>query len=331
MVDVGQLRPLGVGEILDASIRIYRSRFLTLLKAVAVVVAPVQVLNLVILLSLPSSTTTTRSFSGGTYTTTTGPNPGAAFAAVALIAIVGLVSAALAQAVSLKVITDAYLGTETGWRESLRFGLRKLASVLWVSIMHTLGLVVAFLACIVPGIWLYAAWSVAIPALLVEQTKGRRALGRSFNLVSGRWWPTAGVLILAFLLTSIVTFAFSILLIPLLMTGASATTTQTANAIASGIASVLTTPFAAAVAAVLYFDLRVRKEGFDLALLAQRIGVEAPPGGFRPAAMPWSPATPGWSPPPPGWAPPPPPGSSPPPPPGWDPPDAPAPPGAPGA
>lgn len=321
-MDAGQLRPLGVGEILDASIRIYRSRFLTLLKAVAVVVVPVQVVNLVILLSLPSSTTTTRTFSGGSYTTTTGPSPGPAFAAIVLIAIVALVSAALAQAAALKVITDAYLGTETGWRESLRFGLRKLRSVVWVSILHTLGLVVGFVACIVPGIWLYAAWSVAIPALLVEDAKGPRALGRSFNLVRGRWWPTTGVLILAFLLTSIVTFAFSILLVPLFLTGASTTTTQTANAVAGGIASVLTTPFAAAVAAVLYFDLRVRKEGFDLALLAQRIGVEPPPGGFQPAPMPWSAPAPGWSPPPPGWAPPPP---------GWDPPDAPAPPGAPDA
>ena len=39
----------------------------------------------------------------------------------------------------------------------------------------------------------------------------------------------------------------------------------------------LGTPLQAAVLAVVYFDLRVRKEGFDLELLARRVGVE-PPG-----------------------------------------------------
>jgi hypothetical protein len=61
---------------------------------------------------------------------------------------------------------------------------------------------------------------------------------------------------------------------------------------------------------VLYFDLRVRKEAFDLQLLAERIGVEPRPEWER-APLPASPlapaghggAQPPYWPPPPGWKP----------------------------
>ena len=67
----------------------------------------------------------------------------------------------------------------------------------------------------------------------------------------------------------------------------------------------------AAVITVLYVDLRVRKEGFDLQLLAERVGLAARPAGaplVRPApAAPPAPAEtdeqPPYWPPPPGWRP----------------------------
>jgi hypothetical protein len=45
--------------------------------------------------------------------------------------------------------------------------------------------------------------------------------------------------------------------------------------------SLVTTPFLAAIVMLVYFDLRVRKEGFDLALLAERMG-GGPAGGPAP-------------------------------------------------
>src|SRR5919199_2521529 len=54
-MDPAGLRPLGVGEILDVAIKIYRSRFGVLIKSVAVVLAPVFVLTAAIGLSLPAN------------------------------------------------------------------------------------------------------------------------------------------------------------------------------------------------------------------------------------------------------------------------------------
>ncbi|HYU39847.1 MAG TPA: hypothetical protein VEM59_08425 [Acidimicrobiia bacterium] len=310
-----QLRPLGLGEVLDAGIKIYRNKFATMLKAVAVVIIPVQVLNILVALSLPDTRTTT----GGT--TTSSGSGWAGVAALLLILVVSIVSSTLAEAACLKAVSDTYLGTDTDWRGSLRFGFERLGSLLWLTLIHGVLLLLAFAACIVPGVWLYAAWSVAVPALLLEGTRGFKALGRSFNLVRGRWWPTAGTLLLANLLAAAVAFGFGVLALPLVFAGGgNEFVVDLANGIFGAAASVLTIPFVAAVVAVIYFDLRVRKEGFDLQLMAQRIG--APAGAVTPAPMPWT-AQPapgaggGWAPPPPpGWSPPPPgPSSSPSPPP----------------
>ena len=71
----------------------------------------------------------------------------------------------------------------------------------------------------------------------------------------------------------------------------------------------ITTPYSAAVVALLYFDLRVRKEGLDLQLLARDAGVERDPDAPLPAPLhgdEWTPEeraqAPYW-PPPPGWKP----------------------------
>jgi hypothetical protein len=42
------------------------------------------------------------------------------------------------------------------------------------------------------------------------------------------------------------------------------------QSIASAIAAILTTPFIATATVVLYFDLRIRNEAFDVQLLIQR-------------------------------------------------------------
>ncbi len=306
-----QLRPLGVGEILDAGIKIYRSKFATMLKAVAVVIVPVQVLNVLITLSLPDTSTTAGA------TTTTSDSQWAGVAALLLIFVINVVSSALAEAACLKAVSDTYLGTETDWRGSLRFGFRRLGSLLWLTLIHGVLVLLGFAACIVPGVWLYVAWSVAVPVLLMEGTRGFRALGRSFNLVRRRWWPTAGTLLLANLLATAVAAGIGLVALPLLFAGRdNELVYDLANGVFGAAASVLTIPFVAAVIAVIYFDLRVRKEGFDLQLMAQRIG--APAGSVSPTLMPWTlagagvavtprlPSLPvpgaggGWAPPPPG-------------------------------
>src|SRR5689334_13896660 len=132
-MDAAQLRPLGVGEIVDAAIRVYRQKFATMVKAVAIVVVPVQVFNVLIRLSLPSSSTTTDSTGtvhiSGTALSTT-------LAATVLLLVVGVVSSTLAQAACFKVVGDTYLGTPSDWKGSLRFGFSRFWRLLGLILLH---------------------------------------------------------------------------------------------------------------------------------------------------------------------------------------------------
>ena len=153
-----------------------------------------------------------------------------------------------------------------------------------MTILGTLIAVIGFIFLIVPGVYLYVCFAVAVPVLLTEGVKGRKALGRSRRLVRGRWWGTFGVVFLGAILVGIVEGA-------LVGLTAIVTTLDTADptlgsfifsTTATVLASVISTPLSAAFITVLYFDLRVRKEAFDLQLLAEQIGVE-PGEGASPA------------------------------------------------
>ncbi len=53
---------------------------------------------------------------------------------------------------------------------------------------------IGMLALIVPGLWILAAWSAVVPAIVIEGA-GFQAFRRSAALTRGRRWPIAGVLV----------------------------------------------------------------------------------------------------------------------------------------
>jgi hypothetical protein len=309
-VSVTQLRPLGVGEILDVAITIYRRNFRTLLTLVFVVVAPFEILSALIQASaLPDDSFLTETTPGQIQIDHDFWLGIVGFGAAGVLSfIAGLV----ATGACFKAIADGYLGERAEWRPALAYAARRLHSILWVTLLGTVISLLGFILLIVPGVYLYVSFAVAVPVLLTEGRRGRKALGRSRRLVKGRWWGTFGVVFLGGLLVSIVEGA-------LVGLAAVATTIDTAdptlpsflaNTTATVLASVLATPLSAAFITVLYFDLRVRKEAFDLQLLAEQIGVE-PGAGASPAARFEEPRRedldpddqPPYWPPPPGWKP----------------------------
>ena len=308
-MDAAALRPLGIGEILDVAVKIFTSRFGTMIRAVAVIVMPIAILTAVIQLSAApdeadfiQETPTVQGteeveFDGGEF---------AAFLAAILVAgLLSWIATQLATAACFKIASGAYLDEEPTWRESLSFAVHRLRPLLWLSLLTAVLLGLAFLACIVPGIYFYAAWGVATPVLLLEEVKGRKALKRSRQLVRGRWWSVALALFLGYLLASVLSFALGAAFGVLTLAVESSAVDTLAQGVANTLAQVITTPFTAALVAVVYFDLRVRKEGFDIELLARGIGTGAPEGAVPPGVIPpsprqdrdWPDAPPGWDPP----------------------------------
>ena len=305
------LRPLRVGEILDVAIKVYTRNALTLWKIVAIVVFPVYVLSAIVTLSTfpdefldPQFGTQPRSFEDleADFWTMIG--------AQIFLAIVTMVTVTIATGACMKAISDVYVGAVPETRSSLRFAARRVHSLVWITFLTFLFGALAAIALIVPGVWLWFSWTVAPAVLLVEGLKGTKALGRSFQLVKGRWWPVFAAVAVGYVLSGIVSSAISAVTLPLILSdaGENVLLTTVVNTIVSTIGGILVTPFNAALVAVIYFDLRVRKEGFDLELLAERIG-SAPDPSRRPDYLPPPPVAPGggeeppYWPPPPGWKP----------------------------
>jgi hypothetical protein len=269
----------------------------TLVRVVIFVVLPVQIVSTVISLSASPSADTGVS----------GNDVAAALVGIGAAGILSFLGSTLASGACFRAIAGAYLGHRTGWRDSIRYALQRLHSILWVTILVGVVTVIGFILCIIPGIYLGVGFALAIPVLLTEDARGGRALSRSRELVRGNWWRVFAVVALGYLLSGILSGAIEGVVAGLttVSTTPDSVVSALVNIVAGTVSSVITTPFVAAFLTVLYFDLRVRKEAFDLQLLAERIGVEPPVGGT--ALPPPGPADldeePPFWPPPPGWKP----------------------------
>jgi hypothetical protein len=310
------LRPRRVGEILDAAIKLYLGNARVLMGAAALVVVPLQVLAGIVLISTYDdgrdiTTGFSASFSNNTITTA---EAHARLGATAINEVTQWIGTAFVLAACVKALSDAYLGQPISIESSLRFGVRRLLPLLALTIIYAIGIVVGFVLLIIPGIWLYCVWSVRVPVLIIERPNPFHALGRSRRLVSGRWWSTAGVLIITAIMVAVVGGVIDgiVTAVALASGTLSVPFAVLISVLSAVVTGVLLQPFSAAVVTVLYYDLRIRHEGYDIALLADQLGLEASslpgaptevgsgPVGPEHVGLPGGP--PYW-PPPPGWQP----------------------------
>jgi hypothetical protein len=270
-----QLRPLSVGEILDGGLKLYVRNFATLWKIVAVVIVPITLINVIITgVSLPSGAFV----HNGTLYTPTGTLGTPAAGVIGQIVLSFLAALIVQGALALSLV-DAYIGHPLDWQESLKAGANRLGSLVWLALIAGVIVTIGFFALVLPGIWLVTVWSVCAPALMFERLGGFKALGRSFDLVRGRWWATFAELLVALIMLFIVLFVVG-LVFTALSKGLSVGSTGLwllLRFLSTTVADIIALPFLASVVAVIYIDLRVRKEALDLELMASNLG-RAPAG-----------------------------------------------------
>jgi hypothetical protein len=276
-----QLRPLSVGEVLDASFKIVRQSFGTLATCVLVVALPLNIVN-----TLITASTSDNAFNLDTASTDTDIGTGTELAGFLLTNTLTLVLTTLAAAACFRAVSGVYLGEQPTVGSSLSFAASRVLPLIVLSLLYFFGVIFALLGLLVASLWLAVAWSLSFPALLSEGIGPAAALGRSFRLVRGRWWPTFGALAVMYLLVAVISGILGALL------GATLIAAVDSEAVAAvfftiinTLASLITLPLLASVVTVLYFDLRVRKEGFDLQLLARGVGQDASAYATSPQAV----------------------------------------------
>jgi hypothetical protein len=136
--------------------------------------------------------------------------------------------------------------------------------------------VLGALAWAVGAAFLWVKWSMATPAMLLEGLGIGASLARSFRLTRRSFWRLFGIQLLTavvvYAVVAAVGFPFSIVGSAVSTASGDPTGTgpvvlqQSITTLGSMVGSIVAYPFLASVTALLYVDLRMRREGLDVEL-----------------------------------------------------------------
>ena len=171
-------------------------------------------------------------------------------------------------------LSSRYLGKDITIAQAYRAAFRKLGTLLGAWIVAWLLIVLGFFV-LIPGIMLAISFCLITPVVMLENLKAGQSRKRSRALVKGFRWQTLGLFIIYFFLQYTVYYGASYLVN--LFTGSEQSvffSTSYIHQLASAPVQILLAPFPAILAVLIYYNQRIRKEGFDLMLLAEALAGE---------------------------------------------------------
>jgi hypothetical protein len=176
-----------------------------------------------------------------------------------LAALASIVGGTILQAFVIHVVVDGHRGNQPSIGTSLNAALRSAVPLVVTSILVALGVVLGMLLLIVPGIILLVMWSVAIPVVVVEGLGPVAAIGRSRALTKGSRWAIFGLVLVAYILMSLISFAIYGFNFAAMSTAMQSP--DMIRVIASILVGTITTVLMYAGIAAIYSELRMVKEG----------------------------------------------------------------------
>ena len=263
------LRPLTTPDILDGALRAWKRAPGTMAAVAAIVIVPAQLLvgyltrNAVEDLDIGGTFTDIVS-SSGSEDVDTGFGGDLFF--------LGL----LVDGMTLAFVTAAVARLVAGWYtgRSIAFGalvtgvLRRswALAIAWM-LVHAVEAVFA-IALLVPALVPMTWFAVVSPVIACEDAGPLRAMRRSFRLCKRRFGTVLGVCLLAALVDAALSGALTA--VAAIYVELDLPAGWVVNTAVSAGALLVTMPFVAGVATLLYLDLRVRTEGLDIELAANR-------------------------------------------------------------
>lgn len=268
-----RLRPLEVGDLLDETFRMYRRHF-------------VLFAGISVILSIPAA-----ALSGYTYYSLFGAllqqvgigqqldlnSLRATLGAIAVGVLVNLALVPFLYGAVTYAACESALGREVTAGGVVRGVMRRYFQIFGYALLILL-MGIAF--CLFPlWTWILVGWSVVMPIMFIENAGLIPALGRSWRLVEGRWWRTflmIFLIVILFYVARLALDAFVVLGQVVLQIVLSSVTAGWIFAAATAVVDSIVAPLIQIAIVLIYFDLRVRREGLDLFQLAQRVAAPQP-------------------------------------------------------
>lgn len=296
MQEGSTLRPLGVGDIVDRVFGMYRQRPLMF-----IAIAAVPYLVLVLTVGVLTATFAAGAvfalapyLSGSIDPARLDPSRllpvlGPLVAFVAIVAVVAI-GVSLVQSASLIAAMSArYMGREMTTSEALRAGLSRSLALFGMGIVAFLTFIAMWVVLIVAMVVLREWWAIVAgvclgvvatfyltnswmvsPAVVTLEGAGPiQGLRRAWQLSQGNRWRIFGLWLLLLVLQVVLSSLLSFVLL------ASFATDEVIQVILNQavnlIATIAWAPVYWGTFAVLYYDLRVRREAFDLEVAAESL------------------------------------------------------------
>ncbi|WP_417677509.1 hypothetical protein [Roseibium sp.] len=187
--------PLGVGEIISDSFSILFGKFIPVI-IVAFVPSLIGLLLSGMLVGFGAVLgTETPQYTG----------PGMAVANV-LSGIIDIVVYSISAALLVQLAYDAKLGRPVQLGRYFGPALSALFPLVVLSLVAGILAGLATIVFIIPGLWVYAVFSVMVPAIVIDRV-GFGGLGRSASLTKEYRWPIVGAMILIVICAVLITLA----------------------------------------------------------------------------------------------------------------------------
>jgi len=291
--------PMSIGRILDRTFKIYRDNFIRFITIVATIQVPIALLMIVSASVLQRGVPVRKEVDSRQSSRYAGQNPqnidieerrtrfnntsedgyspsvfligGIGMMVTGILSMLGHI---LCRGALTKSVSESYLGTEITVGQAYRFVWPKFLTLIGAGILVVLVVFLGLLLLVVPGI-IFGLWfALTTPAIVVENLKAIEGMSRSKALASGNLGKilSVGFLVIVISWVAGIPFGLAGSFLGRILFFNNIMLMTFVKQLTSVVGQILIVPIGAIAYILLYYDLRIRKEGFDLEMLANSIG-----------------------------------------------------------
>jgi hypothetical protein len=278
------LGPRNVENFLSETFVIYKNNFLRFTAIVAIVEVPIAILSFLVRMPM-----------GFTLEGISAPPLFTPEYILILIpfGLAAFVAGIVMQGAMIYAISEQYFQQPINIGQAYSFAWRRMGAMLgayFLVLLAVLGLSLTIIG-IPAAIYFIIAWVFMWQTALLEGCGPRAALSHSSALVKQSWWRVLGIVLLFVIIVMTINMILYIpLAISLVISVVTAVMTGSATLAATGpptwtiigatigsiIGNIISIPIFMTATTLLYYDLRVRKQGYDLNTLSSELGLAAP-------------------------------------------------------
>ena len=272
------LRPLSLGELLDRTFFLYRRHFLLFVGISAIPYSFFFVANLatVLLPALARQANSGQTHSTGILAVVAGSG---LLRILALL--IGCIAFLFSVGATVHAVSEIYAGRPTSIRESMASIRGESGTIFGVMFLSGLLLIAGLVAFVFPMFYIMCRVSVAIPSAVLENLGPADSIRRSFTLTRNFAGRAFMIYLLYFAMVfgiiAVFQFPFAMLLVMSAKQPQLIVVWTILIQLGNFIGSALVAPVSTISFALFYYDLRIRKEAFDLQMMMQAIGPDPTP------------------------------------------------------